>query len=58
MENQEAKAAALTVEELRARVVISQCPACGSAPDYESVEVDGGTAYQRAVDPMSVLDAR
>lgn len=35
-------------EELRERVVSSECPRCGAQPDYESVEVDSGMNYQRA----------
>jgi transposase-like protein len=45
-----AAAAALPLDELAARVTSSKCPACGRADavDYEGVEVDAGTAYQRA----------
>lgn len=35
-------------EELRERVIGANCPRCGShSVDYENVEVDSGTAYQR-----------
>lgn len=41
--------------ELFEQVKESRCPVCGEQPDYESVEVDSGTAYQRADCPSCEL---
>lgn len=46
--NETADTMPTNAEELRERVIGANCPRCGAHDvDYESVEVDTGTAYQR-----------